>query len=109
MCIATAGTFGAMGPFWTLPPALLSRHSVAAGIALLTSIGGLGNFVSPPIIGWISAETGSLASGQIYFGVLLLLGGVALLAALPARTAVSGQTSIEKSPIAEAPSSTTHR
>lgn len=79
MCVATGGTFGAMGPFWTLPPALLPRHSIAVGIALLTTVGGLGNFISPPIIGWISAQTGSLASGQVYFGCLMLAGGAALL------------------------------
>jgi D-galactonate transporter len=86
MCIATAGTFGAMGPFWALPPTLLSHRNVAVGIALLTSIGGLGNFISPPIIGWISVQTGSLASGQIYFGALLLIASISTLIAVRPRS-----------------------
>jgi MFS family permease len=86
MCIATAGTFGAMAPFWALPPTLLSQGNVAVGIALLTSIGGLGNFISPPIIGWISVQTGSLASGQVYFGALLLAASAVTLVGIRPRS-----------------------
>jgi nitrate/nitrite transporter NarK len=39
---------------------------LAAGIATINSIGNLGGFVAPAMIGWIKQETGSFISG-LYF------------------------------------------
>ncbi len=74
-----------MGPFWTLPTAYLSGASAAGGIALITTIAGFGNFISPILVGQVTRYTGSLASGQLYFGVLLLAGVALLLIGTPRR------------------------
>jgi len=79
LTLATAGSLAAMGPYWTLPTAYLSGASAAGGIALITTIAGFGNFISPILVGQISRRTGSLAAGQIYFAVLLLLGAALFL------------------------------
>jgi MFS family permease len=79
LTIATAGTFGAMGPFWSLPQTLLSPAKAPAGIALVSTLAGFGNFISPIIVGWLADETGSLAAGQYYYAVLLVIGGVAVV------------------------------
>ncbi len=78
LTVATTGSLAAMGPFWSLPPAMLSGAAVAGGIALVTTLAGLGNFLSPILVGWLVDQTGSLAAGQVYFGVLMLIGGGAL-------------------------------
>jgi len=78
LTVATTGSLAAMGPFWSLPPAMLSGTAVAGGIALVTTLAGLGNFLSPVLVGWLVDQTGSLAAGQVYFGVLMLIGGGAL-------------------------------
>ena len=39
-------------PFWALPTDFLSGRKAAAGIAAINSIGNLGGFVGPSLIGW---------------------------------------------------------
>ncbi|HEY1941005.1 MAG TPA: MFS transporter [Roseiarcus sp.] len=62
-------TFGAFGVFaalpilWTLPTAILSGASAAAGIAAINSIGNLSGYFGPFVIGWIKDHTGSFAWG----------------------------------------------
>jgi nitrate/nitrite transporter NarK len=72
--LISAGSFAATAPFWTLPSLYLSGTAAAGGIATITTLGGLGAFVSPAVVGFLTSETGSLALGQCYYGLLLCLG-----------------------------------
>jgi D-galactonate transporter len=69
--------------FWSIPPTYLSREAAAAGIAVISSLGIVGGFVSPFIIGWVKASTGRLDNGLLFMTVLICLGGVTLLVFLP--------------------------
>ena len=64
------------GVFWAIPPQVLSGTAAAAGIALINSIGNLGGFAGPALIGAIYDATGG------YGGGLLALTGVLVLEAL---------------------------
>jgi MFS transporter, ACS family, tartrate transporter len=75
MAVAAIGIYGAKPPFWPLPSTFLTGRAAAAGIALINSIGNLGGFVGPYVIGWIKDSTHSFESG-LYF-----LAGLTLLAA----------------------------
>lgn len=79
LTVMTAGSFGATGPFWTLPATYLSGTAAAGGIAIVTTFGGISGVVSPIIVGWAATATGSLASGQFYYGALMALGAVILI------------------------------
>jgi MFS family permease len=79
LVMATAGVFGGTGPFWTLPSAYLAKGASAVGIAIITTFGGLGAFLSPMIVGWGSSQTGNLNIGQFYYGGFLLTAATALL------------------------------
>ena len=79
LTLVTAGTLSLTGPFWTLPSTFLSGAATAGGIALLSTVAGLGNVVSPMLVGWISATSGSLAAGQYYFAALMAFGALTLL------------------------------
>ena len=57
------GVYGRMGPFWTLPSEFLTGFSAAAGIALINSVGNLGGFVGPYIIGAVAMRTGNFYGG----------------------------------------------
>jgi MFS family permease len=81
MSVVAAGTLGAMGPFWTLPPTLLPGRALAGIVALVTTAGGFGNFISPIIVGELATSTGSLASGYVYFAIIMLLAAALLPAA----------------------------
>ncbi|MDR3468596.1 MAG: MFS transporter [Xanthobacteraceae bacterium] len=86
LCIASAGVYGAISVFWTLPPAYLSGRSAAAGIALISSVGaGLGGFGGATVVGWITQATGSIFAGIMFVSGLMVLGALALLAFIPAR------------------------
>ena len=63
MCIAAIGLYGTKGAFWSMPPAILTGAAAASGIAWINSIGNLGGFFGPSIVGWVRQETGSFAGG----------------------------------------------
>jgi D-galactonate transporter len=67
---------GAHPVFWTMPAALLSGTAAAAGIALINSIGNLGGFVGPYLVGLLEDATGSTDGGLITLAVILLGGSL---------------------------------
>ena len=76
MAVAAIGIYGTKAPFWPLPSLFLAGSAAAGGIALINSIGNLGGFVGPYMVGWIREVTNSYEAG-LYF-----LGGLALVAAV---------------------------
>jgi ACS family tartrate transporter-like MFS transporter len=82
---------GAHPVFWTMPAALLSGTAAAAGIALVNSIGNLGGFVGPYLVGLFEDATGSTDGGLIALAVILL-GGAALA------TRVAHDPALERAP-----------
>jgi len=78
MSIAAAGLYGSKGPFWSMPPMLLTGTAAAAGIAWINSIGNLGGFFGPSVVGWVRDSTGSFAGG------LYALAGFSLISAVVA-------------------------
>jgi MFS family permease len=83
LMVAAAGSFGAMPTFWTIPSAFLRESGAAGGIALVSTLGAVGGFVSPTVIGWIVARTGAIALGQAYLAALLTLSALVILLLLP--------------------------
>jgi ACS family tartrate transporter-like MFS transporter len=75
--VAAAGIWGALGPFWTLPTAVLDGAGAAAGIAIVNSVGNLGGFVGPWAVGLARA-----ASNGFAYALALLATVVACAAAL---------------------------
>jgi MFS transporter, ACS family, tartrate transporter len=67
---------GAHPVFWTMPAALLSGTAAAAGIALINSIGNIGGFVGPYLVGLVEDATGSTDGGLLALAVILVGGAV---------------------------------
>jgi MFS transporter, ACS family, tartrate transporter len=63
MSIAAIGFYGSKGPFWSMPPMFLTGSAAAASIAWINSVGNLGGFFGPSIVGWAKDITGSYAGG----------------------------------------------
>ncbi len=63
--------------FWALPTISLSESAAAASIGLINSVGNLGGFVGPFVVGYLTTRTGSFQAGQAY-----LLAGLFLSATL---------------------------
>lgn len=76
LCFAASGLIAAQPLFWTFPTHYLTGAAAAGAIALINSLGGLGGFVAPMVRTAAERITASTSAG------LVLLGGVAVLAAL---------------------------
>ena len=58
----------------------LAGTGAAAGIALINSVGNLGGFLGPYLIGWIRMRTGSFTLALIALAMFPLLGAAITLA-----------------------------
>lgn len=85
LSVAVTGILATMPLFWSMPTAYLAGTAAAGGIALINSLGLIGGFVSPIVIGWIKTATGSVNFGLYFITALLVLGGIVLLSGIPAQ------------------------
>jgi MFS transporter, ACS family, tartrate transporter len=72
---AIAGASAMDGPFWAMSTSLLSGTAAAAGIALINSVGNLGGFFGPYIIGLVRTSTGGFKGGLLVSGATLAASG----------------------------------
>jgi ACS family tartrate transporter-like MFS transporter len=79
LSLAAAGLQSAHGPFWTLPSAFLSGSAAAGGIALINSLGNLGGFVGPYVIGLLKGASGDFHSGLLLLALVPLAGAALAL------------------------------
>lgn len=75
MCIAAVGFKCAASAFWPMSQHTLEVNTAAAAIALINSLGNLGGFVGPTVLGLFQQFTGSTHGG------LYLMASVSVLAA----------------------------
>ena len=79
LVLVNVGISAAKPPLWSMPTLFLAGPAAASGIATINSIGNLGGFVGPAMIGWIKDKTGSFEGGLYFVGALLLLSAVLTL------------------------------
>ncbi len=78
--VATAAIFTLQPLFWAIATDYLGGTRAAAGtIAFINSLGLIGGFVSPTVLGWVKSMTGSLANGLYVVAALLLAGAIVTL------------------------------
>ncbi|WP_422420392.1 MFS transporter [Pseudomonas sp. GZD-222] len=85
MSLGAGACLSAVPLFWTIPPSYLSSAGAAAGIALISSLGGIAAMVSPVLVGSIKVSTGSLYIAFDVIAGLLVVGSLILLLGIPAR------------------------
>jgi ACS family tartrate transporter-like MFS transporter len=73
LTLVNVGISSAKPPLWSMPTLFLSGPAAAAGIATINSIGNLGGFVGPAMIGWIKDRTGSFDGGLYFVAGLLAI------------------------------------
>jgi len=79
LCVTATGIWSTLGPFWSMPSNFLTGRSAAAGLALINSVGNIGGFVGPNIIGYIKEATQRFESGMVVLAVTLIVAGVLAL------------------------------
>jgi MFS transporter, ACS family, tartrate transporter len=78
-------TFSMQGPFWATATSLMSGTAAAAGIALINSVGNLGGFFGPYIIGVKRSSGGGFRGGMLIIAGFLALAGVLAVVVQPSR------------------------
>lgn len=74
--LALAATFAMQGPFWATATSFMSGTAAAVGIALINSLGNLGGYYGPYIIGSKRSSGGGFAGGMLVITGCLALAGV---------------------------------
>ncbi|MEJ5067248.1 MFS transporter [Enterobacter sp. MYb186] len=79
LTIVNCGISASKPPLWSMPTLFLSGSAAAAGIATINSLGNLGGFVGPFMIGLIKQQTGSYTWGLWFVAGLLILSSIVVL------------------------------
>jgi MFS transporter, ACS family, tartrate transporter len=74
--IAAMGFYASKGPFWAIPSMILTGTAAASGIAWINSVGNLGGFFGPTMVGWAKDYTGSFAGGLYALAAFALMSAV---------------------------------
>lgn len=73
VAVALTGVNGARAIFWSIPPRFLTGIAAAGGLAFINSIGVLGGFVGPVIMGFLVDQTGSYSAGLLALSGFLVV------------------------------------
>ncbi len=76
--LATVGFYGMKSPFWPLPSTFLTGSALAAGLALINSLGNFAGYLGPIAVGYAKDATGSFEVG------IYVLAAAALVSSLTA-------------------------
>jgi MFS family permease len=79
--LASTGALVAMALFWSFPGSILMGAAVAAGIAAINSVGNLGGFFGPYLLGGLTDWLGSPAAGIGILGGLMSVAGILIAVA----------------------------
>ncbi|MEP6834779.1 MAG: MFS transporter [Gemmatimonas sp.] len=83
LSVVTTGTLSFFATFWTVPTSLLRQSAAAAGIAWINSVGNLGGYLGPDLIGRIRASTGSSSGALLSLAAIAVVGAVVMYVATP--------------------------
>jgi MFS transporter, ACS family, tartrate transporter len=86
LCLSAVGCYSALPVFWTLPTAMLVGSAAAAGIALVNSIGNVGGFLGPTLVGYVKDATNSYGAALSTLAAFVALAGVAVLLIAPRKS-----------------------
>jgi D-galactonate transporter len=77
--VASACLLAYLPCFWALPTITLGQSAAAAAIGMINSVGNLGGFAGPFVMGYLRESTQSFAAGFIYLASGAALSGALIL------------------------------
>jgi ACS family tartrate transporter-like MFS transporter len=90
--LSQVGQRSVLSVFWAIPPLFLGGTAAAAGIAMINSIGNLGGFVGPTVVGWLRGTSGDYTSGLLTLATILVIEAVLVMTLrLPARSPAAAE------------------
>jgi ACS family tartrate transporter-like MFS transporter len=76
---ALTGLKAYLPAFWSLPSLFLTEAAAAGSIGLINSVGNLGGFIGPSVIGAVKEWTGSFQIGILFLATSMVLSATLLL------------------------------
>jgi MFS transporter, ACS family, tartrate transporter len=76
--VATVGIMASMPTFWALPMTTLSGPAASSGAALVNSLGNLGGFAGPFLVGYLRQATNSFTVGLLFLGACPMIAAIVL-------------------------------
>ncbi|PYR97189.1 MAG: MFS transporter [Acidobacteria bacterium] len=83
LSLGAIGIWGTLGPFWAMSSESLRGTGAAAGIALINSIGNLGGFLGPYLVGIVRSRTDDFALALLALAVWPFLGSILTISISP--------------------------
>jgi MFS transporter, ACS family, tartrate transporter len=77
--VAMTGLKAYLPAFWSLPSLFLSASAAAGSIGLINSVGNLGGFFGPSVLGIVKSYTGSFWGGLAYLAVSMGISATIIL------------------------------
>jgi ACS family tartrate transporter-like MFS transporter len=93
LTFAAIGMYCSQPCFWAMPTSYLTGVAAAGGIAFINSVGNLGGFVGPFMVGWLKDNAGGFQAGLIFLGACLLTGSI--VATVVGRSVTSGKAVVQ--------------
>ncbi len=78
LCFTVSGILAFQASFWALPSGFLTGRAAAGGFAMIVSIGNLGGFVGPSMIGYVRQSTGGFMWALLAVAAVLMIGALAV-------------------------------
>jgi MFS transporter, ACS family, tartrate transporter len=80
LMLAFAGFKSYMPAFWSLPNLFLTEAAAAGSIGLINSVGNLGGFLGPWVLGSVEKATGSFVGGLYYLCGSMMVSAIVIFA-----------------------------
>lgn len=79
LILVSAGVSSSKPPLWSIPTQFLAGAAAATGIAAINSIGNLGGFAGPYLVGWFRETTGDFSGGLLAVAAMLAFSAALVL------------------------------
>lgn len=79
LILAGGAFYGFQPVFWTVPTIFLGESAAAASIGLINSVGNLGGFVGPMVMGFLASRLHSFSVALLYLVASLVISGIVIL------------------------------
>ena len=78
LCLTVSGILAFQATYWAIPSSFLTGRAAAGGLALIVSVGNLGGFVGPSMIGAIKQFSHGFTAPLLAVSAVLLIGALAI-------------------------------
>ncbi|CAE6859565.1 Putative tartrate transporter [Paraburkholderia aspalathi] len=83
LSLVSISYFAAAAIIWTIPPSYLKGAAAAGGIGVISSLGQVGAFFAPIVLGWVKSVSGSFSAGILLVALFTFIGGIAVFVGVP--------------------------